>query len=75
MNVGRRARSSGPAEMRLEAWNMPAVLVLFMVVIAALLDLFGFTEVVPTVAKTAFFVVPVVFMVSLAVGLIARKRA
>ena len=33
-----------------------------------------FPEVVPVIAKTAFLVVPLVFMVSLAVGLYTRKR-
>ena len=53
---------------------MRAVLVLVVVAIAEGLDLFMFTQVVPVLAKTAFLVVPLIFIVSLAVGLSARKR-
>lgn len=53
---------------------MAAVLVLVFVALAAVLDLLGLTEVVPAVSRTALFVVPVIFLVSLVVGLSTRKQ-
>ena len=53
---------------------MAAVVVLVFVAMAAVLDLLGLTQVVPAVSRTALFVVPVVFLVSLAVGLSTRKH-
>ena len=51
------------------------VLLLAMLGVTAAVGFLGVEDVASAIAKTSFFVVPVVFMVSLIIGLGFRRRA